>query len=102
MRGTHVLGLVVVLGPRVTPITTRVLEQSQRKKLHHAQEITPQGRLASPGDFAGVISSASPLGTDGVIVRFCADDTERAVAYMKDLLAPLQELIGHTPYQENR
>ncbi|TMW55839.1 hypothetical protein Poli38472_008487 [Pythium oligandrum] len=102
MHGTHVLGLLVLLGDRVKVITDRLLDLSQRKRLHHANEITPQGRLSSQSDFKGVIASASPLTGNGVIVRFVAEDTESGMNYLKDILEPLKEILGHTPYQENR
>ncbi|GLD93411.1 hypothetical protein PINS_up002003 [Pythium insidiosum] len=103
MQGAHVLGVMVVLGPQMKRISDRLLELSQRKRLHHAKDITPQGRLASDTDFPGVLSSASALGdTGGVIARFIADDAETAMMYMRSILAPLEEGLGFKPFQENR
>lgn len=102
MYGTHVLGLLVVVGDRLKVITDLLLDLSTRKLLHNAQEITPQGRLPSQNEFPGVIASASPLGSNGVIVRFCGETTEGAMHYMKTVLASLHELVGFAPFQENR
>lgn len=102
MYGTHVLGLMVVLGDRLKEVTDLLLEMSTRKLLHNAKEITPQGRLPSQHGFPGVIASASPLGTNGVIVRFCGESTEGAMHYVKTVLASLSGSIGVAPYQENR
>ncbi|RLN27396.1 hypothetical protein BBJ28_00025363, partial [Nothophytophthora sp. Chile5] len=102
MHGMHVLGLMVVVGSKVKVITDNLLELSTRKKLHNVGDITPQGRLAAATDFPGVIASASSLGDNAVIVRFCGEDTEAAMRYVKAMLEPLRELIGFSPYQENR
>ncbi|POM57417.1 UreD domain containing hypothetical protein [Phytophthora palmivora] len=102
MHGMHVLGLMVVVGAKLKVIIDQLLELSTRKKLHNAREITPQGRLAAANTFPGVIASASSLGTNAVIVRFCGQDTEAAMTYVKAMLEPLRESIGFTPYQENR
>lgn len=102
MYGTHVLGLLVVVGARLQQITDLLLELSSRKRLHHAHEITPQGRLPSHREFPGVIASASPLGASGVIVRFCGETTESAMQYVKSVLGALHEVVGFAPYQENR
>lgn len=101
MHDTNVLGLLVIVGERFRVITRRLMELSQRKHLQ-AQDLTPHGRLTSQSDFAGIIASASSLGTNGVLVRFCADDTEHAMTYVKDVLSPLKDLMGFTPYQTNR
>lgn len=102
MHGFHVLGLMVVVGSKMQLIIDQLLELSTRKKLHNARDITPQGRLAAANTFPGVIASASPLGPSAVIVRFCGQDVESAMTYVKAMLAPLQESIGFSPYQENR
>lgn len=102
MYGTHVLGLLVVVGERLQAITELLLEMSKRKRLHNAQEITPQGRLPSQNGFPGVIASASPLGANGVLVRFCGETTEGAMHYVKTVLSGLHEVVGVTPYPENR
>lgn len=102
MYGTHVLGLLVVLGERVQAITALLLAMSTRKRLHNAHEITPQGRLLAQNDFPGVIASASPLGANGVLVRFCGETTEGAMHYVKTVLAGLRDVVGVTPYQDNR
>ncbi|KAG7400753.1 hypothetical protein PHYBOEH_004559 [Phytophthora boehmeriae] len=102
MHGMHVLGLMVVVGSKMQVITDELLELSTRRKLHSARDITPQGRLAAANTFPGVIASASSLGPNAAIVRFCGQDAESAMGYVKAMLAPLRELIGFTPYQENR
>ncbi|TYZ64312.1 hypothetical protein PybrP1_002277 [[Pythium] brassicae (nom. inval.)] len=102
MYGTHVLGLLVVLGERVQAISALLLEMSKRKRLHNAQELTPQGRLPSQNGFPGVIASASPLGANGVLVRFCGETTEDAMHYVKTVLSGLRDVVGVTPYQDNR
>ncbi|KAE9047951.1 hypothetical protein PR003_g918 [Phytophthora rubi] len=102
MYGMHVLGLMVIVGSKLQAITGQLLELSTRKKLHNARDITPQGRLAAANTFPGVIASASSLGSNAVIVRFCGQDAESAMTYVKAMLAPLREVIGFTPYQENR
>ncbi|KAF4323237.1 hypothetical protein BBO99_00003035 [Phytophthora kernoviae] len=102
MHGMHVLGLMVVVGSKMQVITDQLLELSSRKKLHNARDITPQGRLAAANTFPGVIASASSLGPNAVIVRFCGQDAESAMSYVKEMLSPLRQIIGFTPYQENR
>ncbi|KAH7488636.1 hypothetical protein KRP22_008728 [Phytophthora ramorum] len=102
MHGMHVLGLMVIAGSKLQVIMDQLLELSTRKKLHNARDITPQGRLAAANTFPGVIASASSLGPNAVIVRFCGQDTESAMTYVKAMLAPLREIIGFSPYQENR
>jgi len=102
MHGMHVLGLMVVVGDKMKVIMDQLLELSTRKKLHNARDITPQGRLAAANTFPGVIASASSLGPNSVIVRFCGQDAESAMTYVKAMLEPLREIIGFTPYQENR
>ncbi|KAJ8566262.1 hypothetical protein ON010_g6861 [Phytophthora cinnamomi] len=102
MHGMHVLGLVVIVGSKLQTIIGQLLELSSRKKLHNARDITPQGRLAAANTYPGVIASASSLGSNAVIVRFCGQDAESAMTYVKAMLAPLREIIGFTPYQENR
>ncbi|OWZ17639.1 Urease accessory protein [Phytophthora megakarya] len=102
MHGMHVLGLLIVVGAKLKMIIDQLLELSTRKKLHNARDITPQGRLAAANTFPGVIASASSLETNAVIVRFCAQDAESAMTYVKAMLEPLRESIGFTPYQENR
>lgn len=101
MQGMHVLGLMVVVGAKLQTITDLLLAFSSRKRLHNACDITPQGRLATQNDFPGVIASASPFG-DGVIARFCGEDAEVAMHFVKTMLAPLRDAIGFSPYQENR
>lgn len=101
MKGMHVLGLIVIVGAKLQTITDLLLEFSTRKRLHNVREITPQGRLASQNEFSGVVASASPLG-NGVIARFCGEDAEVAMHFVKTMLAPLRETIGFSPYQENR
>ena len=102
MYGMHVLGLMVVAGSKLKIVMDNLLELSTRKKLHNAREITPHGRLATANAFPNVISSASPLGSNAVIVRFCSKDAESAMTYVKAMLKPLKEIIGFTPYQDNR
>ncbi|CAH0475589.1 unnamed protein product [Peronospora belbahrii] len=102
MHGMHVLGLMVVVGSKLTIIMDELLELSTRKKLHNAQEMTPQGRLAAANTFPGVIASASSMGSNAVIVRFCGKDSESAMTYVKAMLNPLKEMIGFTPYQQHR
>ncbi|KAG6580360.1 Urease accessory protein UreD [Phytophthora cinnamomi] len=102
MHGMHVLGLMVIVGSKLQTIIGQLLELSSRKKLHNARDITPQGRLAAANTYPGVIASASSLGSNAVIVRFCGQDAESAMTYVKAMLAPLREIIGFTPYQENR
>eukprot|EP00644_Phytophthora_capsici_P011072 jgi/Phyca11/506147/fgenesh2_kg.PHYCAscaffold_18_\ len=102
MHGMHVLGLMVIVGPKLKTIMDKLLELSTRKKLHNARDITPQGRLAAANIFPGVIASASSLESNSVIVRFCGQDAESAMSYVKAMLEPLREIIGFTPYQENR
>jgi urease accessory protein len=101
MQGMHVLGLMVIVGVKLQAVTDLLLSFSSRKRLHNARDITPQGRLASQNDFPGVVASASPLG-DGVIARFCGEDAEVAMHFVKTMLAPLRDAIGFSPYQENR
>ncbi|KAJ0405268.1 hypothetical protein ATCC90586_009775 [Pythium insidiosum] len=103
MQGAHVLGVMVVLGPKMKVLTDRVLQLSRRKRLHHASDITPQGRLSSDTDFPGVLASASPLGeTGGAITRFIAEDAETAMMFMRSTLASLEDELGFKPFQENR
>ncbi|EEY64206.1 uncharacterized protein PITG_02749 [Phytophthora infestans T30-4] len=102
MYNMHVLGLMVIVGSKLKVIMDQLLELSTRKKLHNARDITPQGRLATANTFPGVIASASSLGENSVMVRFCGQDVEAAMAYVKAMLEPLREIIGFTPYQENR
>ena len=102
MHGMHVLGLMVVVGSKLKVITDELLELSTRKKLHNSRDITPQGRLATANTFPGVIASASSLGSNAVIVRFCGQDSESTITYVKAMLKPLKEMIGFTPYQESR
>ncbi|DBA01367.1 TPA: hypothetical protein N0F65_001606 [Lagenidium giganteum] len=103
MYGAHVVGVMVIIGPRVQEITTRLLELSKRKRLQQAQDITPQGRLPSYDEYPGVIASASPLPNDcGTIVRLAAKETESCMLFIKDMLQPLEDLIGFTAYQTTR
>ncbi|KAG6974824.1 hypothetical protein JG687_00000156 [Phytophthora cactorum] len=102
MHSMHVLGLMVIVGSKLKVIMDQLLELSTRKKLHNARDITPQGRLAAANTFPGVIASASSLGSNSVIVRFCGQDVEASMTYVKTMLEPLREIMGFTPYQENR
>ncbi|KAI9912254.1 hypothetical protein PsorP6_009331 [Peronosclerospora sorghi] len=102
MYGMHVLGIMVVIGDKVKSIIDDLLELSTRKKLCNPRDLTPQGRLETACTFPGVISSASPLGSGAVIVRFCGQDAESAMTFVKSMLKPLRGLIGFSPYQENR
>ncbi|CAI5722513.1 hypothetical protein KXD40_004448 [Peronospora effusa] len=102
MHGMHVLGLMVVVGSKLKVIMNELLELSTRKKLHHSRDITPQGRLAAANTFPGVIASASSMGPNAVIVRFCGQDSESAINYVQAMLKPLREMIGFIPYQESR
>lgn len=101
MHSSHVLGLLVIVGGRFKAIVDQLIAASQRKRLGEKQ-ITPQGRLESTNDIPGVRASASPLGSNGVIVRFCGDNTECAMLYVKQALASLSDVLGLEPYQENR
>ncbi|CEG38327.1 urease accessory protein d isoform 1 [Plasmopara halstedii] len=102
MHNMHVLGLMVIVGPKLKVIVGQLLELSTRKKLHNARDITPQGRLATANTFPGVIASASSLGPNSVMVRFCGQDMEVAMNYVKTTLEPLKGIVGYSPYQENR
>ncbi|ETK74297.1 hypothetical protein L915_18850 [Phytophthora nicotianae] len=102
MHSMHVLGVMVIVGSKLKVIMEQLLEMSARKKLHNARDLTPQGRLAAANTFPGVITSASSLGLNSVIVRFCGQDVEAAMTYVTTTLEPLREIIGFSPYQENR
>ncbi|TDH68456.1 hypothetical protein CCR75_000129 [Bremia lactucae] len=102
MHNMHVLGLMIIVGSKLKVVIGQLLERSTRKKLHNVRDLTPHGRLASANTFPGVIASASSLGSTSVIVRFCGQDAEAAMNYVKTTLKPLSEIIGVSPFQDNR
>ncbi|EQC37354.1 hypothetical protein SDRG_05571 [Saprolegnia diclina VS20] len=101
MGGMHVMGTLVLCGPRVMALVAQLLADGARKQLAPHQSPVPSGRLAQ-SDVSDVRSAISPLGHHGAIIRFCAHSTDAAYAYIKDILAPLHDLVGYTCFQENR
>ncbi|KDO29480.1 hypothetical protein SPRG_06019 [Saprolegnia parasitica CBS 223.65] len=101
MGGMHVMGTLVLCGPRVMALVAQLLTDGARKQLAPHQAPVPSGRLAQ-SSLSDVRSAVSPLGPNGAILRFGAHSTDAAYAYIKDILAPLRDVVGYTCFQENR
>lgn len=75
------LATVVAVGPRARPIVDRLLGAS-----------VPLDRRAP------LLCAASALGDDGAIARIAGDDVERVSHFVRDLLAPIDAILGDDPF----
>eukprot|EP00903_Cladosiphon_okamuranus_P011493 g10825.t1 len=122
MLGMKVVGVLVLLGPRVEELVATVLEVETRRRSRFPPGLEPRGgaakgaaggvgtadgdKAASPPRKKGrTLSSVSPLqgGVDGwckgLVYRFAAERTDDARAMLHDLLLPLQPALGgKAPY----
>ncbi|CAK4666595.1 hypothetical protein AeMF1_012177 [Aphanomyces euteiches] len=101
MGGMTVLGTVVLVGPRVKAMADALIQRGARKALKPNESPIPYGHVAT-NVHPNVRSAVSPLGKSGAIVRIAGRTTEEAYAFVKDLLAPLEDLVGFKCFQENR
>ncbi|CAM9410773.1 unnamed protein product [Pylaiella littoralis] len=124
MLGMNVVGVVILLGPRVEALVSMVLEQEARKRSRFPPGLEPQGAAGTtaaaargagnpngkqaavpPRETGRTLSSVSPLkgGIDdwcrGLVYRFAAERTDDARVMLHDLLFPLQQSLGgRAPY----
>eukprot|EP00752_Nemacystus_decipiens_P009832 g8771.t1 len=121
MLGMKVVGVVVLLGPRVEGLVATLLDLEARKRSRFPPGLEPGGDAATttrgvgtanrgeapspPREKGRTLSSVSPLhgGVDGwcrgLVYRFAAERTDDARAMLHDLLLPLQPALGgKAPY----
>ncbi|CAN0062521.1 unnamed protein product [Scytosiphon promiscuus] len=121
MLGMNVVGVVILLGPRVEELVSTVLGLETRKRSRFPVGLEPRGTAGSPAaagtekggqkpgrDAGQTLSSVSPLkgGVNdwcrGVVYRFAAERTDDARAMLHDLLLPLQGTLGgKAPYSRD-
>lgn len=120
MLGMNVVGVVILLGPRVQGLVSTLLQVEAGKRSRFPPGLEPQrgargGGVVAAGEGAGgpgakeaasargggrTICSVSPLhgGCDawcqGLVYRFATERTEDARALLHDLLLPLKGALG--------
>ncbi|CAN0312068.1 unnamed protein product [Laminaria digitata] len=105
MLGMNVVGVVVLLGPRVQGLVSTLLQVEAGKRSRFPPGLEPQQQRGARdgGSTRGggrTICSVSPLhgGCDawcrGLVYRFAAERTEDARALLHDLLLPLKGALG--------
>ncbi|CAN0352463.1 unnamed protein product [Ectocarpus sp. 8 AP-2014] len=111
MLGMNVVGVVILLGPRLEGLVSKVLDLETRKRSRFPAGLEPKGAATGdktalpPRETGRTLSSVSPLkgGIDdwckGLVYRFAAERTDDARAMLHDLLLPLQPALGgRAPY----
>ncbi|CBJ32374.1 conserved unknown protein [Ectocarpus siliculosus] len=112
MLGMNVVGIVILLGPRLEGLVSKVLDLETTKRSRFPAGLEPKGAATGdkqtalpPRETGRTLSSVSPLngGIDdwcrGLAYRFAAERTDDARAMLHDLLLPLQQALGgRAPY----
>lgn len=116
MRGMHVVGMVVLLGPKLENIVASMLEQerAQRQTFSSMRDGNSAKRVkqlpipersthtSSGTDKGAIMTSCSAIeGHSGAIFRFACERTADAYKLLHELLAPLEPLLGAKPFSND-
>jgi urease accessory protein len=113
MGRAHIMGTLVMVGPRVASVVRMLLNRTMPPLVQHC--FTRCRAISSPLDNSRPVAaggaaemaglpfffvSASPIGTsgDGVSIRIAAENTDEAYAFVHECLRPLQDQIGLSPF----
>ncbi|CCI46377.1 unnamed protein product [Albugo candida] len=101
MATTHIIGYLIVVGPQFSSMTESLLQQHSRKQVSYSLQ-RPMNQCEQTYTQPNVLTSASPLGKCGVLLRFQGNDTESTMNHVKEQLKDLEHIVGFIPYQEGR
>ncbi|CAM9415836.1 unnamed protein product, partial [Hapterophycus canaliculatus] len=121
MLGMNVVGVVILLGPRLEGLVSTVLELEARKRSRFPVGLEPRGTTGSAAaggdetrakkpvrESGRTLCSVSPLKGGvadwcrGLVYRFSAERTDDARAMLHDLLLPLRGALGgKAPYSRD-